>query len=49
MRNMAQRRRIFHVFKWESKILVCSCIFNKNFWVKNKGTIIFTSHFYYLY
>ena len=29
----------------ESKVLVCLCIFDKNFWVKNKGTILFTNHF----
>ena len=40
-----QRRRIFHVFKWKSKILVCLCIFYKTFWVKNKDTIVFTNHF----
>ena len=28
------------------KILVCLCIFNKHFWVKIKGTILFTNHFY---
>ena len=32
--------------KWKIKILVCLCIFYKHFWVKNKGTILFTNHFY---
>ena len=31
--------------KWKSTILVCLCIFYKNFWVKNKGTILFTNLF----
>ena len=46
MRNMGNAAEYFMFFKWESKILVCSCSFDKNFWVKNKGTIIFTIHFY---
>ena len=32
-------------FEWKSKILLCLCIFSKFFWVKNKGTILFTDHF----
>ena len=32
-------------FKWNSKILVCSCPFYKYFWFKNKDTILFTNHF----
>ena len=43
---MGNAAEYFMFFKWESKILVCSCILDKNFGVKNKGTIIFTSHFY---
>ena len=46
MRNMGNAAEYFMFFKWESKILVCSCIFDKHVWVKNKGTIIFTNHFY---
>ena len=46
MRNMGNAAEYFMFFKWESKILVCECSFDKNFWVKNKGTIIFTIHFY---
>ena len=46
MRNMGKAAEYFMFFEWESKILVCSCIFDKNFGVKNKGTIIFTNHFY---
>ena len=46
IRNMGNAAEYFMFFKWESKILVCECIFDKNFWVKNKGTIIFTNHFY---
>ena len=41
-----QRQEYFMFFKWKSKILVCLCIFYKNFWLKNKGTILFTNHFY---
>ena len=41
-----QRHRIYHVFKWKSKILVCLCIFYKHFWVKINDTILFTDHFY---
>ena len=40
-----QRRRIFHVFKWKSKILVYLCIFYKPLGVKNKDTTVFTNHF----
>ena len=43
---MGNAAEYFMSFKWESKILVGSYIFDKNFGVKNKGTIIFTSHFY---
>ena len=46
MRNMGNGAEYFMFFKWQSKILVCLCIFYKNFWVKNKGTILFTNHFY---
>ena len=34
----------FMFFEWNSKILVCLCIFSKVFWVKNKETILFTSN-----
>ena len=43
---MGNAAEYFMFFKWESKILVCECIFDKTFWVKNKDTIIFTNHFY---
>ena len=43
---MGNAAEYFIFFKWESKILLCSCIFDKHFWIKNKGTIIFTNHFY---
>ena len=43
---MGNAAEYFMFFIWESKILVCSCSFDKKFWVKNKGTIIFTIHFY---
>ena len=46
MRNMGNAAEYFMFFKWKSKILVCLCIFYKNFWLKNKGTILFTNHFY---
>ena len=46
MRNMGNAAEYFMFFKWKSKILVCFCIFYKKFWVKNKGTILFTNHFY---
>ena len=46
MRNMGNAAEYFMFFRWKSKILVCLCIFYKNFWVKNKGTIFFTNHFY---
>ena len=47
MRNMGNAIEYFMFVKWKSnKILVCLCIFNKHFWVKNKGTILFTNHFY---
>ena len=44
--NMRNAAEYFMFFKWKSKILVCLCIFYKNFWLKNKGTILFTNHFY---
>ena len=46
MRNMGNAAEYFMFFKWKSKVLVCLCIFYKKFWVKNKGTIRFTNHFY---
>ena len=46
MRNIGNAAEYFMFFKWKSKILVCLCIFYKNFWVKNKGIILFTNHFY---
>ena len=46
MRNMGNAAEYFMFFKWESKILVCLRIFYKNFWVKNKDTILFTDNFY---
>ena len=47
MRNMgnARSRQYLMFFEWKSKILLCLCIFSKFFWVKNKGTILFTDHF----
>ena len=42
MGNMGNAAEYFMFFTWESKFLLCSCIFDKNFWVKNKGTVIFT-------
>ena len=46
MRNMGNAAEYFIFFKWESKILVCLCIFYiKKLGVKNKGTILFTNHF----
>ena len=45
MRNMGNAAEYFMFFKWKSKILVCLCIFYKHFWVKNKGTNVFTNHF----
>ena len=47
MRNMGNAAEYFMFFKWKSKILICLCIFYKNFWVKNKDshTILFTNHF----
>ena len=41
MKNMSNAVEYFMFFKWKSKILVCLYIFYKNFWVKNKGTILF--------
>ena len=35
----------FMFSKWKGKILVCLCIFYKNFWVKIKDSIVFTNHF----
>ena len=46
MRNMGNAAEYFMFFKWKSKILVCLWIFYKHFWVKNKGIILFTNHFY---
>ena len=46
MKNMGNAAEYFMFVKWKSKIPVCLCIFYKNFWVKNKGTILFTKHFY---
>ena len=46
MRNMGKAVEYFMFFKWRSKILVCLCIFLQKFWVKNKGTFLFTNHFY---
>ena len=46
MRNMGNAAEYFMFFNWKSKILVCLCIFYKHFWVKNKGTILFTNDFY---
>ena len=45
MTNMGNTAEYFMFFKWKGKILVCSCTFIKNFWVKNKGTILFTNNF----
>ena len=46
MRNMANAAEYFMFFKWKSKILVCLCIFYKNYWVKNKGTVAFRENCY---
>ena len=47
MKNMSNAVEYFMFFKWKSKILVSLYIFYKNFWVKNKGTILScTNHFY---
>ena len=47
MKNMSKAIEYFMFFKWKSKILVCLYSFYKNFWVKNKGTILsYTNHFY---
>ena len=46
IRNIGNAAEYFMFFKWQSKILVCLYILYKNFWVKNKGTILFTNHFY---
>ena len=46
MRKKGNAAEDFMFFKWKSKILVCLCTFYTNFWVKNKGAILFTSHFY---
>ena len=36
----------FMFFEWKSKILVrLSIFYKKNFWIKNKGTILFINHF----
>ena len=48
MRNMGNAAEYFMFFKWKSKILVCLCIFYKNFWLKNRDTILFPNHFYSL-
>ena len=45
MRNMGNAAEYFMFFKWKSKILVCLCIFYKNFWLKITDTILFTNHF----
>ena len=43
---MGNAAEYFMFFKWKSKILVRLCIVYTNFWVKNKGIILFTSYFY---
>ena len=44
--NIGNVAEYFMFLKWESKTLVCLWIFYKSFWLKNKGTILFTNHFY---
>ena len=43
---MGTAAEYFMFFKWKSKILVCLRIFYKNFWVKNKDTVLFNDNFY---
>ena len=44
-RAMGSAVEYFMFSKWKSKILVCLCIFYKNFGVKIKDTILFINHF----